>query len=310
MTESTREPTIAGLLDQFEVIGGPELFGPEGLAIMVALWRKSSKLGWKQAFQMTNTELTLQTGIRSRDTINTHRSKLVNAGIIGYSPPPRGSSRGNYLVKFNLIPVDEPVRESDNFNQVVGEPVRNLDKVGGKVVQKPDHFGQVAREPVQKSDNYADTVLKDITTTPTTIDFAVENSDDSEQDGMIAILNAYCRLHGKLDFHVKPREREAMGRMVAGGMPVPFTISTMDSLLQAKREREGNDFRMPTSFLYYVDAINEAWRNSQTTSLPMAGVATGAPEEPPKRKTKFQRELEDLRRRAKEERQRGQSRSV
>lgn len=306
MTESTREPTIAGLLDQFEVIGGPELFGPEGLAIMVALWRKSSKLGWKQAFQMTNTELTLQTGIRSRDTINTHRSKLVNAGVIGYSPPPRGSSRGNYLVKFNLIHVDEPVRESDNFNQVVGEPVRNLDNVVAKVVQKSDHFGEVAREPVQKSDNYADTVLKDITTTPTTIDFAGENSDDSEQDGMIAILNAYCRLHGKLDFHVKPREREAMGRMVAGGMPVPFTISTMESLLQAKREREGNNFEQPSSFLYYEKAIYEAWRNSQTTSQPMAGVSPGALE-PQIRMTKQKRELEDLRRRAKEERQRGQS---
>ncbi|MGP0583674.1 hypothetical protein [Paenibacillus timonensis] len=154
--------------------------------------------------------------------------------------------------------------------------------------------------------------IKDLTTITTTTedwDSPERDGPDSQADGMIAILNAYCRLHGKLDFHVKPREREAMGRMVAGGMPVPFTISTMDSLLQAKREREGKDFRLPTSFLYYVDAINEAWRNSQTISPPMTEVAQGAPE-PPKRMTKQQRELEDLRRRAKEERQRGQSRSV
>ncbi|WP_125461248.1 helix-turn-helix domain-containing protein [Paenibacillus ihbetae] len=147
--------------------------------------------------------------------------------------------------------------------------------------------------------------IKDLTTTTTTEDW-VEEETDPQVDGMILILNAYCKLHGKLDFHVKPREREAMGRMVAGGMPVPFTISTMESLLQAKRDREGKDFKFPTSFLYYVDAINEAWHNSQTTGPPMAGVAQGRPVAS-KRMTKQQRELEELRRKAEEERRRGQS---
>ncbi|MGG1880154.1 hypothetical protein ABDI30_21640 [Paenibacillus cisolokensis] len=151
--------------------------------------------------------------------------------------------------------------------------------------------------------------LKDITTTtPITTDREwIEDEDsDSHANGMIAILNAYCKLHGKLDFHVRSREREAMGRMVAGGMPVPFTISTMASLLEAKREREGNDFEIPSSFLYYEKAIYEAWRNSQTTSPPMAGVAQGKPAAS-KHMTKQQRELEELRRKAEEERRRGQS---
>ncbi|MOA37619.1 hypothetical protein D3C78_1592280 [compost metagenome] len=125
---------------------------------------------------------------------------------------------------------------------------------------------------------------------------------------MIAVLNAYCRLNQKFDFHVRQKEREAMGKMVAGGMPVPFTIRTMEGLLQAKREREGESFKYPTSFLYYVDGLEEAWLNSQTVSPPMTEVAPGA-SELPKRMTKQQRELEDLRRRAKEERQRGESRS-
>ncbi len=153
--------------------------------------------------------------------------------------------------------------------------------------------------------------LKDITTTTTPIttdrEWIEDEDSDSQANGMIAILNAYCKLHSKLDFHVRSREREAMGRMVAGGMPVPFTISTMASLLEAKRIREGSDFKYPTSFLYYVDAINEAWQNSQTTSPPMAGVAPGTLE-PPKRKTKQQLAIDDLRRRAEEERRREQSR--
>lgn len=147
--------------------------------------------------------------------------------------------------------------------------------------------------------------LKDITDLiTTTTDDWEQGEPEYQADGMISILNAYCELNKKFDFHVKPKEREAMGKMVAGGMPVPFTIRTMESLLQAKREREGESFKYPTSFLYYVDGIKEAWVNSQTTSQLMAGVAPGAPEQP-KRITKLQQELEKLRRRAKEERQHG-----
>ncbi|AJS59878.1 hypothetical protein [Paenibacillus sp. IHBB 10380] len=292
MTESAREPNISDLLNQFEAISGPEEYGPEGLAIMVALWRKSCKLGWRSAFQMTNTELMVQSGIKSRSTINTHRSKLVSAGIIGYTSPPRGGSRGDYIVSFDLIAVEEVVQ--------------NLDMVVGEVVQNLNHYKKVVHEPVQNLDSFSkvdekvvqnlDTVLKDlitITTTPITSEFAEEFSEDSKADGMIGILNAYSKLHGKFDFHVKPREREAMGKMVAGGMPNPFTIQTMTFLLEEKRKREGSRFKLPTSFLYYVDAIEEAWLNSQTTSTPMAGVAPRAPE-PSKRKSKQQQEIERL----------------
>ncbi|MNP18945.1 hypothetical protein D3C76_1114510 [compost metagenome] len=181
------------------------------------------------------------------------------------------------------------------------------------MVQKSDNFSEVVGEPVRESDHFPDTVLKDLTTTTTTTtedwDLPERVEPDPQADGMIAILNAYCRLNQKFDFHVRPKEREAMGKMVAGGMPVPFTIRTMEGLLQAKREREGESFKYPTSFLYYVDGIEEAWLNSQTASPPMAGVAPGE-SEPKKSMTKQQRELEDLRRRAKEARQRGESRSI
>lgn len=301
MTETARELNMGGLLNQYEAIGGPEEFGPEGLAIMVALWRKSSKLGWKQAFQMTNTELTLQTGIKSRGTINTHRNKLVDAGLIGYSPPPKGSSRGNYNVTFHLVDGAEAVQLSNNFL-----------KVGSEVVQNMDCFPEVDGKAVQKLNHYTNTVLKDLSTTITTPitgnEFAEEITEDPKFNAMIDILNAYTELHSKLDFHVKPREREAMGKMVAGGMPNPFTIRTMELLLEEKRKREGVHFKLPTSFLYYETAIYEAWHNSQTTVAPTDGVAPGTPDKPT-RKTKQQRELEELDMMIEEERRRGEGRS-
>ncbi|MEK4117662.1 hypothetical protein NST44_15975 [Paenibacillus sp. FSL W8-0919] len=201
---------------------------------------------------------------------------------------------------------DHPKSEETNMSDHKRSDKTYLsDQSPSEQTNMSDHEQNLASDRTEMSD------LKDITTTTpiTTTDgewFEDEPGSPSQADGMIVILNAYCKLHGKLDFHVKPREREAMGRMVAGGMPVPFTISTMESLLQAKRDREGKDFKCPTSFLYYVDGINEAWRNSQTTSPPMAGVAQGTPEQP-KRMSKQQQALEDLRRRAREERQREQS---
>lgn len=167
-----------------------------------------------------------------------------------------------------------------------------------------DHEPKLLSDRTKMSDLKDIKDLTTITTTPE--DWPEQGEPDPQADGTIAILNAYCRLNQKFDFHVRPKEREAMGKMVAGGMPVPFTIRTMEGLLQAKREREGESFKYPTSFLYYVDGIEEAWLNSQTASPPMAGVAPGK-SEPKKRMTKQQQAIEDLRRRAREERQREQS---
>lgn len=125
-------------------------------------------------------------------------------------------------------------------------------------------------------DNSVDTVLRDLKDTITTI--PIVNLSQSEiMNGMIAILNAYCKLHNRLDLHVRPREREAMGKMVAGGMPIPFTIRTMELLLEDKRTREGKNFKLPTSFLYFVDGINEAWHNSQTITVYQESITSEVP---------------------------------
>ncbi|WP_240414994.1 hypothetical protein [Paenibacillus periandrae] len=114
--------------------------------------------------------------------------------------------------------------------------------------------------------------FKDLSTTSTTTTEFSE-SDENEEDPYLQLLNAYCKLNNRFDIHVKRNERDAMGKMVAGGMPNPFTIRTMESLLEAKRAREGNAFKLPTSFLYYENALWEAWRNEN--SITAAGSTDG-----------------------------------
>ncbi|NOU68360.1 hypothetical protein GC096_30495 [Paenibacillus sp. LMG 31461] len=167
MPFQTNVPTLEKLLIQFENIGGPEMYGPEGIVILLALWRKSSKLGWKDSFQMTNTELQVQTGIKSRETINTHRTKLMKDGLMEYTPPPRGQARGEYKLNFHFIDTGEVVQNmdhlADNFLKAVGEPVQNM-----------DHFHQIEGKPVQKLDHLTDTVLKIL------IDRLIDGLDDEQ----------------------------------------------------------------------------------------------------------------------------------
>lgn len=140
--------------------------------------------------------------------------------------------------------------------------------------------------------------IKDLITTTTTIlenEFSEEINPNPEMDGMIAILNAYCKLHKKIDFHVTQTERLAMGKMVAGGMPVPFTITTMESLYKAKQEREGGDFQQPNSFSYYLPGIKEAWRNANVIQPKTRKKSTPS--------SGKQDKLANLRRRAEEEKQ-------
>ncbi|AZS15334.1 MarR family transcriptional regulator [Paenibacillus lutimineralis] len=181
------------------------------------------------------------------------------------------------------------------------------DQSSSEQTKMSDHEQKLASDRTKMSDLKD---IKDLTTTPITVtDWLEEENPDSQANGIFELLNAYCKLHGKFDIHVSPNERIAMGKMVAGGTPNPFTIRTMESLLEAKRLREGARFKLPKSFLYYVDGIEEAWQNHLAAlDKPDEMKPTHTPPEQPKRMTKQQRELEDLRRRAEEARKRGQGR--
>ncbi|WP_062319466.1 hypothetical protein [Paenibacillus pabuli] len=178
-----------------------------------------------------------------------------------------------------------------------------------------DHTADLGSDRTKLSD------LKDITTTTTV---TTANNPESWDDilnpvhrddgsgGMIEILNAYCEMHNKLDFNVSPKERLAMGKMVAGGTPSPFTIRTMASLLEAKRIREGNTFKLPKSFLYYLEGIEEAWKIQQATEQqPVRHYVVPKSEPPaatqPRRLSRQQQKRESLKQRLREEEARGKS---
>ncbi|PYE49819.1 hypothetical protein HUB98_09225 [Paenibacillus barcinonensis] len=178
--------------------------------------------------------------------------------------------------------------------------------------------------PISDSDRTKLSDLKDIkdliTTTAITTADSSQSWDDilnpvppgEESGGMIEILDAYCKMHNKLDFNVSQKERLAMGKMVAGGTPNPFTIRTMASLLEAKRQREGNTFKLPKSFLYYVEGIEEAWQNHQTAEQQpvkpylVPSSATPAATQP-RRLSRQQQKRASLQQRLREEEARGKS---
>lgn len=201
-------------------------------------------------------------------------------------------------------------RSDKNVRSVESEQTKVSDHEVSDQTEMSDHTLILGSDQTKLSD------LKDITTTVTTVNDSdswddILNPVPPEDDGMIGILNAYCQMHNKLDFNVSQKERSAMGKMVAGGTPNPFTIRTMASLLEAKRNREGDDFKLPKSFLYYVEGIEEAWANHKATEQqkPFKPALVSNVQSPaatqPRRLSRQQQELADLRRRAEEERKRG-----
>lgn len=144
------------------------------------------------------------------------------------------------------------------------------------------------------------------TTTDKEADSGIEDAAYPEDDDpFITLLNAYCTLHGKFDIHVNPREREAMGKMVAGGMPVPFTIRTMEILYEEKRQREQHRFQKPASFLYYVNGIEEAWANQAPIDAATPSREAGHLRQPQRKTNRQQEQLNDLQRRREEARKSG-----
>lgn len=190
-----------------------------------------------------------------------------------------------------------------------GDKTEMSDQSPSDQTEMSDHTLILGSDQTKLSD------LKDIKDLITTTAITTTESSDSWDDilnpvpsgegGMIEILNAYCKMNNKLEFHVSSNERLAMGKMVAGGTPNPFTIRTMASLLEAKRTREKEKFKYPKSFLYYVEGIEEAWANHQAAEQ-QGTVSPGnkAPDKP-RRLTKQEQEIAELEKFIEEERRRG-----
>lgn len=295
MHAANLEPSLESLLDQYEDIGGPETFGPNGTAIILAVWRKSKKLGWLQTFKMTNTELHFQTGIKSRETLNTHRERLAEAGIIQYTQPPLGKSKGEYTIVFGIPDKQKVVQQMDNFTDDKGEVVQNMDS-----------FTSEKSKAVQQMDNLTDTVLKDLkdTITITTI-----------TDPFEIIFEEFCVIHGKLDIHVKRNDIVLMQWMLNQNIPVDLIVKVMRDLYK-ERTAAGT---VISTFVYYKKAILAAWESfkaitdrvpvpavalgeeSITSGVPVPGVALGST----MKRTKQQQEIYELEQFIEEEKSRG-----
>lgn len=301
-------PMYSGLLE-------PEHYKKIGSAIWLFLWCVSSTTSEKEEEgtvwgivlgnkPMKLSDISERFGVNDK-TVSRWLDILEDHHYIRVTRAPRGLILS---VKNSKKWADKNVRslrsdktEMSDHNE--SEQTKMSDQSVSDKTNMSDH------EPDSHSDrtNMSDLkdIIKDLTATTTAAEDDIE-PDEQPEDGMIQILNAYCKLHNKFDIHVSANEREAMGKMVAGGTPNPFTIQTMESLLKAKRIREGSNFKLPKSFLYYVEAIQEAWQNHLATlEKSDRQEQNQSPPEQPKRMTKQQRELDELRKRAKEARQHG-----
>ncbi|MCR8635770.1 hypothetical protein [Paenibacillus radicis (ex Xue et al. 2023)] len=333
MSDQPREPTLHGLLNQFENIGGPEVYGPEGIALLIALWRKSAKLGWKESYTMTNTEITVQTGIKSRETINSYRNKLVRDGLIQYKPPPRGQSRGDYKMNFHFNDI-QPVQEMDQLTKAVGEPVQEMDhfaKAAGEPVQNMDYLDGVDTKPVHKMDHLADTVLKDF---KILIDRLIDEFEDDErlkfsagvlttvgasmpvkeialydEDAIgkraVRIENHFNNRKGRL--HGSPNDWEHVHSLAKEPIPEEFIYFAIDLAFARHRKTKKDPRAEINLFSYCRKVIDSVWFQlqidlkamSQTTPVPSGTVSLGQ-NRVTYRKSKHELEMEELRQ-AKEE---------
>ncbi|MDH6370575.1 DNA-binding transcriptional regulator GbsR (MarR family) [Paenibacillus sp. PastF-3] len=224
-------------------------------------------------------------------------SDLQNHGYIHIIRAPRG-----LIIRVRKSKKGILKRSDKNVSSSNSDQTKMSDQSTSDQTKTSDHEAILPSDQTILSDAKD---IKDLITTTTIIknEFSEEIIPDPKTDGMVAILNAYCKLHDKFDIHVSTNDREAMGKMVAAGMPVPFTITTMESQYKAKRKREGEDFEQPNSFTYYVKGLKSAWRNANKTTKPKGSITQTPLPAPPQRLTKQQQELADLKRRAKEAKQ-------
>lgn len=75
-------------------------------------------------------------------------------------------------------------------------------------------------------------------------------------DPYIQVLDEFCELHKKSDLHMKTEERTAIRDLLKSGIPPFFIISTMKKMHKQKASKGDK----VTSFVYYFDAIKQAWK--------------------------------------------------
>lgn len=88
------------------------------------------------------------------------------------------------------------------------------------------------------------------------------NQKNTTGEIQLIIMNLYCSLHGKLDLHIKPKDRDLMMELACSGIPLEFIAETMQKLFDSKTSK-GEHIR---SFSYYPPIIKDAWTSSSSVS--------------------------------------------
>ncbi|WP_171628964.1 hypothetical protein [Paenibacillus plantarum] len=226
----------------------------------------------------------------SKVTVQRNMATLKNHGYINTVRTARGE----------IIKVAKNKKETDRKRYIKND--RSLENDTSKMIDLDERY--INNDRSVESDLSKVIDLKDFKDLTITTAIIYPEFEPEKKSPLLQLLDAYCQLNQKFDIHVKTKEREAMGKMVAGGIPNPFTIRTMELLLEDKRKREGNKFKLPSSFLYYENGILEAWENEKTLTVPVpsGSVALDKPQ-----KLKQNKAFDMLDQIAREEREREQS---
>lgn len=256
MSKSYPFPTYSGLLE-------PKHYKRIGSAIWLFLWFISSTtkeveregVAWGVVLgnkPLKLSELADQFDVNQK-TIQRWIEVLEQHGYIRVTRAPYGLIfTVNNSKKFNGDRVDKNVQS------------KGSDKTKSSTLTPDDKtkMSYHLDKNVHSNKDITGDITKNNTTTTT-------NAGDKVSDPLLELIDSFCALHNKFEYHVKPKERKLMNQMIAGGMPVPFIIRVMNKVYQ-ERSKETNI----SSFLYYERPLYEAWENEQSIT---EAVAQGVP---------------------------------
>lgn len=87
----------------------------------------------------------------------------------------------------------------------------------------------------------------------------ITNNTNTTKEPYLILLEEYCSLHKKFEYHLKREEREAMRKIVTSEMDLSFIIESMKTVFKSKLD-EGSPV---TSFLYYDRVIPDIWQREK-----------------------------------------------
>lgn len=154
--------------------------------------------------------------------------------------------------------------EEQNFTFHEDGTSQNMKKnfIKREVEEGSNPWGSKAEEGSKDSKD----IIKDIKDLKAAATITPENdpSISNQDQQFIEVLDTFCELHNKMDFHVNGIDRQLIREVVEKGIPVPLIQKVMRQVYES-RTIAGKKIH---SFSYYEDPIIEAWTNEQAPAAP------------------------------------------